>query len=220
MARRKKGAPGRAPATEAPEDVSSTEALDRAEDAYVPPRPLAALILAATLAAFALLVYQGVERAKTGMPRLAGRLLSIQERDQQPLGFDLSRLEGGKVSLDQLRGKVVFINFWATWCPPCIEEMPSMVRLHEKMKNDDRFVMLAISTDESWEPVKKFFAGESPGFTVLLDPKGELAKRYGTTMFPETYVVVDGKVRAFIEGPRNWDGWYAEAYLRGLMDGG
>ena len=101
-----------------------------------------------------------------------------------------------------------------------LEKVDECLRLQEKMKADDRFVMLAISTDDSWEPVKKFFAGEPPSFTVLLDARGELAKRYGTTMFPETYVVVDGKVRAFIEGPRDWDSWYAEAYLRGLIDGG
>src|SRR5204863_8336957 len=102
-------------------------------------------------------------------------------------------------------GKVVFINFWATWCPPCVEEMPSLVRLHAKLKDDPRFALLAVSTDDGWEPVQKFFGGKPPAMTVLLDPKGTIAHEYGTTKFPETYIVVGGKVRGFILGPRDWD---------------
>ena len=62
-----------------------------------------------------------------------------------------------KISLRDLRGKIVVLNFWATWCPPCVEEMPSLLRLQAKLKDDPRFVLLAVSTDEGWEPVRKFF---------------------------------------------------------------
>jgi thiol-disulfide isomerase/thioredoxin len=200
--------------------AESAAVVEQAEEAaWQPPRAVALLLLALTISAFGYLVWLGVARAQTGLPRVAGKLLAVEERNQTPLAFDLAKIDGGSVSLANLRGKVVMINFWATWCPPCVEEMPSMVRFHNKFKSDPRFVMLAVSTDESWDPVKKFFGGESPGFTVLLDPKGDLAKRYGTTMFPETYLLVDGKVVGFIEGPRNWDAWYAETFLRGVLDG-
>lgn len=92
-----------------------------------------------------------------------------------------------------------------------------MIRLNDKLAKDPRFVLLAVSADESWEPVRKFFGEQAPRFTVLLDAKGELARKYGTTMFPETYVVKGGKIVGFIEGPRKWDEWYAEQYLRELL---
>jgi len=111
----------------------------------------------------------------------------------------------------------VFLNFWATWCPPCVEEMPSIRRLHERMAGRSDFVMILASADEGWDPVKKFFAGDPPPFTVLLDPSGEIAKKYGTTMFPETYVIAGGRIRAFIEGPRDWDTWFARAFLESFL---
>jgi thiol-disulfide isomerase/thioredoxin len=181
---------------------------------YVLPRTATALLLAATFAGFAYFVVQGVVEAREGNGKLAGKLLRIEDRRNAPVPFNLEALTGGKVSLDQFRDKTVFLNFWATWCPPCIEEMPSMLRLGERMKNDPNFVMLAVSADDTWDPVRKFFAKGSPPFTVLLDAKGEIAKQYGTTMFPETYIVENGRIVAFIEGPRDWDKWYAEEYLR------
>ncbi|MCK6545252.1 redoxin domain-containing protein [Myxococcota bacterium] len=198
------------------EEVAQVEALEELEPPrYVPPRPIAALVLAATVAGFGYFVAQGVSEARDGHGRLAGALLRIQPRATEPVPFELESLDGRKVKLSDFAGKTVFVNFWATWCPPCIEEMPSMIRLYERMKSDPNFVVLAISADESWAPVKKFFDERgNPGFQVLLDPKGVLAKQYGTTMFPETYVVKNGKIVAFIEGPRDWDRWYAEQYLR------
>ena len=129
-------------------------------------------------------------------------------------------LDGTELDVARWRGQPLLVNFWATWCPPCVEEMPSMVQLQKKMANDPRFVLLAVSADESWDPVRTFFGKDTPAFTVLLDPKGELAKKYGTTMFPETYVVKGGRIIGFIEGPRRWDEWYAEKYLRELLESG
>jgi hypothetical protein len=77
--------------------------------------------------------------------------------------------------------------------------------------------LVAVSADESWEPVKRFFGDDPPAFEVLLDEGGELARKYGTTMFPETYVIRDGKIIGFIEGPRNWDDWFAAGYVEALV---
>lgn len=136
-------------------------------------------------------------------------------RSLWPLKF--ATPDGATLAMARFTGRPLLLNFWATWCPPCIEEMPSMIRLNDKLAKDPRFVLLAVSADESWEPVRKFFGEQAPRFTVLLDAKGELARKYGTTMFPETYVVKGGKIVGFIEGPRKWDEWYAEQYLRELL---
>jgi thiol-disulfide isomerase/thioredoxin len=188
------------------------------EEPFIPARPVILALVGVTLAVFLYFVALGVSDAHQGRGRLAAKLLRVDPRNDQPVRFSLEALGGGKTSLDDYKNKVVFLNFWATWCPPCIEEMPSMVRLHERMKDDDRFVMLAVSADEGWDPVKKFFANRAqPKFKVLLDPSGQIAKQYGTTMFPETYVVVNGKIIGFIEGPRDWDRWFADEYLRSLV---
>ncbi|MBI2373815.1 MAG: TlpA family protein disulfide reductase [Deltaproteobacteria bacterium] len=176
-----------------------------------------AVLVFATLGCAGYFSAQGFADASAAKPRLAGKLLKVEERDQNPLPFTLESLSGGKVALSDFANKVVFVNFWATWCPPCLEEMPSMKRLQERLKGKD-IVMLAVSADESWEPVRKLFESDPPPFRVLLDPSGELAKQYGTTMFPETYVIVNGKIAGFIEGPRNWDDWYADDYLVGMIE--
>ncbi len=75
--------------------------------------------------------------------------------------FQLEDTEGNKVSLSDLRGKVVLVNFWATWCPPCIEEMPSMERLNEVLAGDD-FVMLAINTEENGPDIVPAFLKRLP----------------------------------------------------------
>lgn len=201
-----------------PEPIPSGPALEELAVApFVPPKAVTLLLVAAALGGVAYFGAQGLQAAKSGEGKLAGTLLRVQARNERPEAFELSNLQGEKVSLASLKGKVVFVNFWATWCPPCVEEMPSMRRLREKFADDDRFVMLAISADEGWEPVRKFFATDKPPFPVLLDANGALAKKYGTEKFPETYVIIDGKLVGYIVGPRDWDAWYAEAYLRALL---
>jgi thiol-disulfide isomerase/thioredoxin len=196
--------------------VESLEALD--EPPFVPPRPVAAFLVLLAIAAFGFFVATGFQEAGHGREKLTGALLKVAPRNDVPVSFNFEEITGRKVSLDSLRGKVVLVNFWATWCPPCIEEMPSMLRLAERMKAEPNFVMLAISADDSWKPVREYFTDKGkPPFEVLLDPSGAVAKQYGTTMFPETYVIVDGKITAFIEGPRDWDQWYADEYLRSLL---
>ncbi len=193
----------------------SLEALS--PEPYRPPSVVAAGLIAATIAGVGYFVSEGLASAEVGRRTVTGQLLKIQARSDDPIEFDLPDYVGEQVKLQDLRDKVVLINFWATWCPPCVEEMPSIRKLHGKLADRPDFEMLLISADESWEPVRTFFAEDPPKVRVLLDESGDLANRYGTTMFPETYLVVDGKVVAFIEGPRDWDAWYAEAYLASFL---
>ncbi len=104
------------------------------------------------------------------------------------------------MDLATLRGKVVLVNFWATWCPPCLEEMPSL----EKFARAYDVEVLAVSVDDGWEPVEKFLGKNTP-FRVALDRGAKVSQIYGTTKFPESYLVDrDGKLRLKFVGPRDW----------------
>jgi len=119
--------------------------------------------------------------------------------------FTLKDLAGKPVQLSSLKGKVVLVNFWATWCPPCREEVPSMVRLNQAMQGKP-FQMLAISIDEGGkDAVESFFRKGGVTLPALLDTDGKVAKRYGTTGVPETFVV-DGKgvILKKVIGPMDW----------------
>jgi len=134
--------------------------------------------------------------------------------------FQLEDTSGKQVTLSELRGKVVLVNFWATWCPPCIAEMPSMERLNEIMAGDD-FVMLAINTEENGRNIVPAFLQKRPHtFTVLYDDKGVVQKRYGVFKFPETFIIhKDGTVAEKIIGPLDWANPETVAYLKGLSKG-
>jgi len=134
--------------------------------------------------------------------------------------FQLDDTKGNKVSLSDLRGKVVMVNLWATWCPPCIEEMPSMERLHEVMEGDD-FVMLAINTEQNGRSIVPKFLEKTPyTFPILYDDKGVVQKLYGVYKFPESFIVgKDGKVVEKVIGPFDWSSAKTINYLKGLVKG-
>ena len=134
--------------------------------------------------------------------------------------FQLEDTEGNLVSLASLRGKVVLLNFWATWCPPCREEMPSMEKLNEIMAGDD-FVMLAVNAEEDGRTVVPEFLAKNPHtFTILYDDKGVVQKRYGVYKFPESFVIrKDGTVSEKIIGPIDWASPKTIAYFKNLTKG-
>lgn len=120
--------------------------------------------------------------------------------------FRLKDLAGGEVALSSLKGKVVLVNFWATWCPPCREEIPSMVRLNKAMQGQ-AFQMLAISVNDGGKKeVESFLKGSGTVLPVLLDAEQKVAKRYGTTGVPETFVVnKQGVIVKKVVGGLEWD---------------
>ncbi len=118
--------------------------------------------------------------------------------------FTLKDVTGKKVSLQDYRGKIVFLNFWATWCPPCRVEMPSMERLYSEFKDKD-FAMLAIDLQEAASTVKDF--GEQLGlsYPLLLDSDGSVGVAYGVRSIPATYLVDrQGYLIGGALGPRDW----------------
>jgi thiol-disulfide isomerase/thioredoxin len=130
--------------------------------------------------------------------------------------FTLPTPGGGQFRLSAHRGKVVFINFWATWCPPCREEMPSMERLYMRLR-DRRFAMVAVSLDASSPVVTSYLAEGRFTFPVALDPKMDLANSYGVRALPATFIVDPrGELVAMALGPRSWDGPAAMALIEGV----
>jgi peroxiredoxin len=131
--------------------------------------------------------------------------------------FTLKDWAGHEVSLSSLRGNVVLVNFWATWCGTCVVEMPSMEKLVTRMRGKP-FRLLAVSVDDDWQAIRKFFAKGTP-LEVLLDTTRETPKRYGTEKFPETFIVdKDGNLRYYVISDRDWSQPDIEACLDTLID--
>ncbi len=119
--------------------------------------------------------------------------------------FSFPGLDGKTVGLGAYRGKVVFLNIWATWCPPCREEMPSMEKLYQELKGED-FELLAVSVDQSGaKAVAPFVKEYRLSFPVLLDPEGTMKSLYGSTGVPESFIInKDGRIAQIIIGPMDW----------------
>lgn len=120
--------------------------------------------------------------------------------------FDLQDLDGHEVTLSSLRGKVVFLNIWATWCGPCREEMPSMEMLFNDFKNRKDFVMLAVSQDHMGRDiVAPYVRKNGYHFEILLDPENQLGESYGITGVPETFIIDrKGRIVAHHMGAFDW----------------
>ena len=135
-------------------------------------------------------------------------------------GFELSRVDGGApVTLEGLRGKVVLLNFWATWCKPCEEEMPAMERLYAGLDGSD-FELLAISVDDDVDAVRAFRERLGLRFPILLDPAGRVAREYQTFRYPESLLVGrDGVIVERYVGAKEWDAPAYMARIRRLIAG-
>jgi len=119
--------------------------------------------------------------------------------------FTLPDLHGKMVSLADFKGQVVLLNIWATWCGPCVEEMPSMEKLHQELK-DEKLVILAVSIDESGATVvSPFMEKHRLTFPALIDSAGTINSLYRTTGVPESFIIdKNGKILEEVIGPRDW----------------
>jgi cytochrome c biogenesis protein CcmG/thiol:disulfide interchange protein DsbE len=110
-----------------------------------------------------------------------------------------------KLSLSQLRGKVVVLNFWATWCPPCIEEMPSLVQMQQRLKDRD-ITVLAVSVDVDEDAYYKFLKDHKVDLLTVRDPSHKSSDLYGTFKYPETYIIDrSGTLRRKFIGAVDWN---------------
>ena len=129
----------------------------------------------------------------------------IKEGDVVP-NFTLKTKDGRVITLSNYRGKVVILNFWATWCTPCISEIPSLNQLGASLKGEN-FEIIAVSLDTSWSDVEELFTQlGAPKFTVVLDEDGHVANRFGTQQVPESFIIDQkGVVIKKIIGAIDWD---------------
>jgi peroxiredoxin len=135
-------------------------------------------------------------------------------RNREAPDFELPDITGKKWSLRSLRGHTVLVHFWATWCPPCVEEMPALEDMTRVL--GDKVVVLAISLDDDWDAVKRFFP-KGTSLPVLLDLSKQVPKSYGTDKYPESYVIgPDGQVRHYFINNRKWGEPEATACLESV----
>jgi peroxiredoxin len=128
--------------------------------------------------------------------------------------FSLVDRQGKTWTLSELKGQVVFVNFWATWCPPCREEMPSMQKLHEMLPKD-KFKMLAILNNDDPALADSFAAKLGLTMPILNDQANKVGPRYGLTGMPETFIInKQGVLMEKFIGAAQWD---SPAYIQMLM---
>jgi peroxiredoxin len=128
---------------------------------------------------------------------------------QEAPDFELTDATGHKVSLRSLRGQPVLLNFWATWCQPCVEELPALESLVAH-GGAGRVKVITVSVDESWDVIHKFFP-RGTALTVLLDTSKEVPKKYGTEKYPESFLIDSTGHVQQLYYQRKWDS--AEALL-------
>jgi len=132
--------------------------------------------------------------------------------------FDLPDIRGQQHSLDDYRGQVVLVNFWASWCSPCIKEMPVLERLRQKL-NDQPFEVLAINTGEPKYRVWKFVKLISFDLPVLLDTDKDTFNTWGSSVLPTSFLLDSkGRVRYRVQGDTEWDSEEVVALIKDLIN--
>lgn len=128
-----------------------------------------------------------------------------------------TEINGKLGRLSDLRGKVVVLNFWATWCPPCVEETPSLNRLQKYIESRNG-VVLGVSVDDDPEAYEKFLKDQGVNFPTFREPTRKLALDYGTPVFPDTYIIDrHGKIARKFYGPQQWDSPDMLAYFDAIL---
>ncbi len=132
--------------------------------------------------------------------------------------FSLPGLDGNMVNLDDYKGKIVLLNIWATWCPPCVAEMPSMEKLYQELK-EENFEILAVSIDVSGSNVvAPFMKKHRLSFPALTDTQGTIKDLYQTTGVPESFILdKDGIIAEKVIGPREWATPEVINYFRNMI---
>lgn len=157
--------------------------------------------------------------AQVNLPDLTHRLTPLNPRPVAP-NFAFEDLDGKRRALSDYKGKVVLVNFWATWCPPCRREMPSMERVYQKLKSGP-FTILAVNQYENVDLVFSFMGQlePQPSFPVLLDSKSVSAKAWNVKGLPASFIVDKrGNIAYRAMGGREFDHPEIEKKLRALMN--
>ena len=164
--------------------------------------PLVLLAAAGALYVFAMPSY------RQGEASLAGR---------KAIDFPL-QVDGRVMHLADMKGKVVVLNFWASWCPPCVEETPSLIQLQQAIASKGG-VVLGVSVDDDVQAYNKFLQDNRVNFPTFVDASKKIAPEYGTSMYPETYLIDrEGRLARKIVGPQDWQSPEVMASIETLLD--
>jgi thiol-disulfide isomerase/thioredoxin len=132
--------------------------------------------------------------------------------------FDLPDIKGQQHHLDDYRGQVVLVNFWASWCPPCIQEMPVLERLKQKL-TDLPFEILAVNVGEPKYRVWKFVKLISFGLPVLLDTRKDTFNSWGVSVLPTSFLLdKQGRIRYRVQGDTEWESEDVVALIETLIN--
>ena len=171
----------------------------------------AATIKSIVAALFALLVCPALTVAAPALQPWTG---------PSPSGFTLTDVGGRTHDLTAYRGSVVLINFWATWCEPCRQEMPSIQRLRDKLAGKP-FVALAVNVDEPESRIKLFLKQTGFDLPVLLDPNKTVTRDWGVRVLPVTFIIgKDGRLRYRLVGDIDWSDEQIVGLISQLIGGG
>ena len=144
----------------------------------------------------------------------------LEEIKDHPVApdFTLSNPDGKKLTLKNYRGKLVFLNFWATWCESCREEMPAMERLYREFKGQG-FEVLAVNVKDKRSDALAFVKKLKLSYPIMMDPEGEIGLLYGAFGMPATYLIDEkGMVLARLWGPADWYSPGARNLIKALLD--
>lgn len=162
----------------------------------------------------AVLVYLRIESGRQGTQapfhyeRVAGRPALPK--------LELMRIDGSTVRVAELHGRPILLHFWATWCPPCREELPGLLRL---ARDQPELQVLAVTLDEDWAVVQRFFEGNVPA-AIVRDPGATLVQTYEVGTLPDTYLFDrGGRTELRFGGARNWESDSARSLLGGFLSG-
>lgn len=134
------------------------------------------------------------------------------------LDFKLSDIEGQSIQLSDKRGRVILLNFWASWCPPCVEEIPSMNRLADSF-NKDEFEIVSVNFKESPATIKAFLDRVQVDFPVLIDAEGQVSAGYEIFAFPSSFIIdAEGQVRYSVNAAIEWDSSEVKSIIKSLME--
>jgi len=160
------------------------------------------------IGAFAVIYFFTFPHYRQGESSLAGKTAE---------DINLTLADGQSTALSKYKGKVVVLNFWATWCPPCVEETPALIQLQQRIASRNG-VVLGVSVDEDDSAYRAFLQQHGINYPTSRDASKRSAVDYGTVMYPETYIIGrDGKILRKIIGPQDWNSPEMTAYFDSIL---
>lgn len=130
--------------------------------------------------------------------------------------FSISTDQGGRVTPTQFGGKVLVLNFWATWCAPCVQEIPSLNEFQKRFAKDG-VVVVAVSIDKNPKKYRAFLDRIHVAFETTRDPTADLSAKYGTFQYPETYIIKDGRIMRKFANAEDWTSDDMTQYVQSLL---